>query len=495
MLSVQTCPGMTEKPDTRILFVSEDMPLYKEENKALLCEKIRNLPEFGGKAEKIYFVSMPEEMPLPRVILVGVGKKEELDAERFRRAAAAAVKAAMEAKEKSPAIFLPDAEERLESETTVKAILEGLVLANYRFDVYKKESELKVLEKIIILAEKAALPRLEKLAAGVEAVCTATHLARTWVSTPSNDKRPEALCDMLEKAAASEGLETRRMGKKELEQLGFGAMLAVAQGSDAGPCLLTLHYNPEKTADKTVALVGKGVTFDSGGLDLKPPAGMEGMKMDMAGAAAVAATAIALARTRPSFRFIAAIPIVENMPSATAYRPGDVFRAYNGKSIEVMNTDAEGRLILADTLAWLADVEKPDLMLDMATLTGACMVALGDEIAGGFTEDSMLAHALAKAGEETFERCWPMPLPKDYKKLLKSELADLRNVSTTRNGGAITAALFLKEFTGETRWAHIDIAGPAYLSKASAYCPVGGSGFGVRLLHQLLTDLEKSGGL
>ncbi|MCW7754105.1 leucyl aminopeptidase [Desulfobotulus sp. H1] len=492
MLAVHPYPSITEKPYTRILFVCEDKPLYKDGDKATLCEKIRNLPEFGGRAEKIYFLSMPEGMPSPRVILAGVGKKEDLNAESFRRAAAAAVKAAMEAKEEVMGVFLPDAEKSLLENHLVKGLLEGLVLANYRFDAYKKESEIKALQEILILTDTASLRHLTAMAAEVQAVCTATHLARSWVSIPPNDKRPQALADMLEKAAVNEGLATRRMGRKELTQLGFGAMLAVAQGSDAEPCLLTLHYNPEKAADKTVALVGKGVTFDSGGLDLKPPAGMEGMKMDMAGAAAVTGAAIALARTRPSFRFIAAIPIVENMPSATAYRPGDVFRAYNGKSIEVMNTDAEGRLILADTLAWLAEVEKPDLMIDMATLTGACMVALGEDMAGGFTEDSTLAQALAKAGEATFERCWPMPLPRDYKKLLKSELADLRNVSTTRNGGAITAALFLQEFTGKTRWAHIDIAGPAYLSKASAYCPAGGSGFGVRLLHGLLTDLEET---
>jgi leucyl aminopeptidase len=493
MLSVQKAPAISEGPATRVLFVCEDGPLYAEENKAKLCERIRSLPEFGGKAEKSYPLAEPAELPLSRILMVGLGKKEDLDSETLRKAAALAVQAAMQAKETRLGLHLPDLLPEAQKESLITAILEGLVLANYRFDAYKKEAELKPLESLLLLTEEKPEAGLSALASRIEAVCTATHQARNWVSMPSNDKRPQAFAQMLAAAAEKEGLGVERLGKKEMEALGFHCLLAVSQGSDAEPALVVLRYTPEKPATRTVALVGKGVTFDSGGLDLKPPAGMEGMKMDMAGAAAVAATAMAMARTRPSFNLVVAIPIVENMPSATAYRPGDVFMSYAGKSVEVMNTDAEGRLILADTLAWIAKQEKPDLMVDVATLTGACMVALGDHIAGIFSEDMGLSHALAAAGDATFERCWPMPLPKDYKKLLKSELADLRNVSTSKNGGAITAALFLKEFVGETRWVHLDIAGPAYLSKASAYCPAGGSGFGVRLLHRFLSDLEASG--
>jgi leucyl aminopeptidase len=235
-----------------------------------------------------------------------------------------------------------------------------------------------------------------------------------------------------------------------------------------------------------VALVGKGVTFDSGGINLKPTSGLDTMKCDMAGAAAVAATMLAVAALRPNHRVVGVMPLVENMVSGAALRPGDIIRTYSGKTVEVGNTDAEGRLILADALSWVIDTHAPDVVIDLATLTGACIVALGEKVAGVFTPDDELAKILDNAAQRTGERCWRMPLPDDYMDLLKSELADINNMSSTRWGGAITAALFLKSFVGETRWAHVDIAGPAYAKKPSAYGPAGGSGFGVRLLCEAL---------
>ena len=216
---------------------------------------------------------------------------------------------------------------------------------------------------------------------------------------------------------------------------------------------------------------------------------MAGMKADMSGAAAVAATMITLARLKTKSHVIAAIPIVENMPSGEATRPGDIVRSYAGKTIEIGNTDAEGRLILIDALSYVVKKHNPQVMIDLATLTGACVVALGEKIAGVFTPDDKLADDIIASGNKTHERCWQMPLPEDYKELLKSDFADLNNVSSTRWGGAITAALFLSEFSGDTRWAHIDIAGPAYIKKAEAYCGPGGTGFGVRLLCDLIDQL------
>jgi leucyl aminopeptidase len=268
----------------------------------------------------------------------------------------------------------------------------------------------------------------------------------------------------------------------------FGAMLAVAAGSDRHPRLVVLEYFSGK-AKKTLALVGKGVTFDSGGLNLKTGASMGTMKTDMAGAAAVAATLIAAARLKPNLNIVGVLPLVENMPSGKALRPGDIITAYGGKTIEVGNTDAEGRLILADAMAYTLKTFKPDMMIDMATLTGACVVALGEKIAGVFSKDDVLADTIVAAGEKTFERCWRMPLVADYKELLKSELADINNTSSGGGGGAITAAMFLSEFAGETPWAHIDIAGPARNRKASDYCPLGGSGVGVRLLWEVLENI------
>jgi leucyl aminopeptidase len=236
-------------------------------------------------------------------------------------------------------------------------------------------------------------------------------------------------------------------------------------------------------------LVGKGVTFDTGGISLKPAAGMETMKADMSGAAAVAGAMLAVARLKPKQRIIGITPIVENMPSGTATRPGDIVTSYAGKTVEIGNTDAEGRLILIDAMAYAIQKHKPDVLIDLATLTGACVVALGEKMAGVFSPDDALAGAIVAAGEAAFERCWRLPMPEDYKELLKSDLADISNMSSSRYGGAITAALFLSEFTTGTRWAHIDIAGPAHAKKGSDYCAPGGTGFGVRLLCELLERL------
>ena len=288
--------------------------------------------------------------------------------------------------------------------------------------------------------------------------------------------------------AKKEKLTVKLLDEKALKQKKFGALLAVAAGSQSKPRLLILEYKP-KGAKKVIAFVGKGVTFDSGGLNLKSSGSLEDMKMDMSGAAAVAGTLIAVARLKPGVSVVGAIPIVENMPSGKAFRPGDIIKSYAGQTVEVGNTDAEGRLILIDTMSYVLKQYKPGVMIDLATLTGACMVALGEKIAGVFSPDDRLAETILASGEKTHERCWRMPLPDDYRELLKSEFADINNMSNTRWGGAITAALFLSEFVKDTRWAHIDIAGPAYVKKADAYCGAGGTGFGVRLLCDLLDKL------
>jgi leucyl aminopeptidase len=242
-------------------------------------------------------------------------------------------------------------------------------------------------------------------------------------------------------------------------------------------------------AKKSVALVGKGVTFDSGGLNIKTGASISDMKSDMSGAAAVAATVITAAKLKTKLNMIGVIPIVENMPSGHATRPGDIIRSYAGKTIEIGNTDAEGRLILIDAISYAINKYKPDFLIDLATLTGACVVALGEKIAGVFSNNNDLAESILASGLKTHERCWRMPLPDDYKELLKSDFADMSNISSTRWAGAITAALFLSDFTADIRWAHIDIAGPAYQKKESAYCEPGGTGFGVRLLINLLENI------
>jgi leucyl aminopeptidase len=322
----------------------------------------------------------------------------------------------------------------------------------------------------------------------VAIVCEGTTQAREWVSTPSNEKTPEKFTRAIVNLAKKQRLKAQVLNETQLKQKKLGAILAVAAGSRSKPSLVILEHKVPG-AKKSVALVGKGVTFDSGGLNIKTGASISDMKSDMSGAAAVAATVITAAKLKTKLNMIGVIPIVENMPSGHATRPGDIIRSYAGKTIEIGNTDAEGRLILIDAISYAINKYKPDFLIDLATLTGACVVALGEKIAGVFSNNNDLAESILASGLKTHERCWRMPLPDDYKELLKSDFADMSNISSTRWAGAITAALFLSDFTADIRWAHIDIAGPAYQKKESAYCEPGGTGFGVRLLINLLENI------
>jgi leucyl aminopeptidase len=278
------------------------------------------------------------------------------------------------------------------------------------------------------------------------------------------------------------------LNDNQLRRQRFGALLAVASGSSHSPRLVEIVYHPAKS-EKTILFVGKGVTFDSGGINIKPSQNLDAMKSDMAGAAAVAGAMNGIAKFKPGFKVVGITPLVENMPSGSAIRPGDIITAYSGKTIEIGNTDAEGRLILADALAYAIKKYKPDMIIDLATLTGACIIALGEKMAGLFSNDDALARSIISAGEITNERCWRLPLPEDYKEMLKSDLADISNMANSRYGGAITAALFLSEFVGDIPWAHIDIAGPSFSKKASDYCGPGGTGFGVRLLCRIVNRM------
>ena len=365
---------------------------------------------------------------------------------------------------------------------------EGAYLGNHLFDKYKGDKKKKALKKINFRVAAGAVGKLRPISGRVAAVCEGTTLAREWINIPANDKTPEKWTRSIVGRAKKQGLKVRVLNESQLKQKKMGALLAVAAGSQSKPSLVILEYRVAG-AKKTIALVGKGVTFDSGGLNIKTGGSMAAMKSDMSGAAAVAATLIAAAKIKPKLNLIGAIPIVENMPSGHATRPGDIIRSYAGKTIEIGNTDAEGRLILIDAISYVAKTYKPQFLIDVATLTGACVVALGEKIAGVFSNDDDLAAAVIAAGEKTYERCWRMPLPEDYKELLKSEFADTSNIGSTRWGGAIAAALFISEFTADTPWAHIDIAGPAYSGKESAYCGAGGTGFGVRLLAELFDKL------
>lgn len=472
--------------DTLVVPVCEDKMIHTDPVVISLIAATTGFEEFTGKKEDTLTLFHPAGAKVRRVIFFGLGKAEALTGEGFRTMAGKAVSACIRMKLSETAIAVPDAGgEKVDAQTVFSALMEGAALANHIFEPHKAEKKKNPLTRIVFICSEDQEKIGSALVGQIAVVCGATRMVRNWVTLPANDKPPVIFAQMIADAAATAGLAAEIRDESWLAENRFGAMLAVSAGSAAAPRLVTVDYHPEN-AEKTIVLVGKGVTFDSGGIDIKPASGMEAMKTDMAGAAAVAGTMMALGRLRPSVRVVGVMPLVENMPSGTATRPGDIVRSWSGTTVEINNTDAEGRLILADAMAWAIDTYHPEMVVDLATLTGACAIALGESIAGVFSNDEALSAAIVASGKTTHERCWPMPLPEDYKELLKSEIADLSNMSSGRYGGAITAALFLAAFAGKTRWAHIDIAGPARAQKATAYCGSGGTGFGVRLLCELI---------
>ena len=490
MLTVKTADLKKTRIDTLAVPVCRDKTIYKDAPLKAAAKRALGLKEFDGKKDESLTLYDLPEIKARRIIFWGLGEHANIDREALRAMAGKIVKGCLQEKPADIWFAVPESTiNGLETSTLLKAMQEGAFLGNHIFGKYKGNQKKKPLKRINFHVAANAARKLRPISKRVAAICEGTILAREWINVPSNDKTPEKLTRSIAGHARKQGLKVRILNENQLKQKKFGALLAVAAGSQSKPSLLILEHKVSG-AKKTVALVGKGVTFDSGGLNIKTGNSMAGMKADMSGAAAVAATMISAARINPRINLIGAIPIVENMISGKATRPGDIIRSYAGKTVEIGNTDAEGRLILIDAMSYVAKTYQPQYVIDVATLTGACVVALGEKIAGVFSNDEDLAGAIIDAGEKTHERCWRMPLPDDYKDLLKSEFADMSNIGSTRWGGAIAAALFLSEFTDDTPWAHIDIAGPAYHGKESAYCGAGGTGFGVRLLFELFDRLE-----
>ena len=409
-------------------------------------------------------------------LLIGVGKLEELTTSVLRTAAVQAARNS--ASSRSAALVHADVTAgRIDPAWAVQALTEGLVLGAYRFVSYKSSDDAKTLDKVAIVGTGDRTER-DGLRRGLE-IAGAVAFARDLVNEPGGVLTPTEAAARIGARAAEAGVEVAELGPDEIAAERLGGLLAVNQGSVEEPRFLRLEHRPEGATTR-VALVGKGITFDSGGLSIKPGDAMMTMKCDMGGAAAVAAAICAVAALDVPVAVTAYLPFTDNMTGGAAQRPGDVYTARNGTTVEVLNTDAEGRLILADALAWAAE-DAPDAIVDLATLTGACMVALGDRIAGLMGTDDDLVAELRSAAEGSGERVWPLPLPPDYRKLLDSPVADLKNIGS-RYGGALTAGLFLKEFVGDVPWAHLDIAGPAFGDSPWDEGPAGATGFGVRTL-------------
>ena len=444
---------------------------------------ILDAEKFLGKAGQVTHVHTPTLAAL-RLVVAGLGPRKGLTLEIVRRGAAAALRRARDLGARTVAIEVLG--ERLPDGQRAHAVVEGAILGTYTFDRYKREKADKAVEELRVLAPQGRAAReVEAGARRGEIFAGATWFARDLVNAPANDVHPTHLAQVAAQVAKEAGLTLKVYDRAECAKMGMGAFLGVAAGSEQPPKFIHLTYTPARPK-KRVAVIGKGVTFDAGGLDLKTAEGMLRMKDDMSGAAAVLGLMRALPRLAPGVEVHGLIAATENMPSGSAIRPGDVLRAMNGTTIEIGNTDAEGRLTLADALCYAREHVKPDEMIDMATLTGACVVALGPLCSGLLANDHALAGRLLRAAGAAGESVWRLPLIDDYREGLKSEVADINNVGP-RGGGAITAALFLKEFAGDTPWAHFDIAGPAFTERDTPLAPKGATGVAVRTILTYLT--------
>lgn len=459
------------------------------------------IEQFGNAVERVRAdvsgkrgtttIFYPEKGSSPRVVLSGLGDKEEVDLETLRRAASSGAGVVRSLSTETVAITIPEVD--LEKEYASQALVEGFILGSYRFNRYRtdngQESEVQRLVVQTTTDDKQARRGAEQGRIVAESVCT----ARDLVNLSPDEKSPTQLSRAIEKSAKKYGYDVSVWDKAMIEEEGMNGFLAVNRGSVDPPTFTILEWNPENARNKkAIILIGKGVVFDTGGLSLKPTKGsMDSMKSDMAGAAAVVGTMEAIARLELPVYVIGLIPATDNRPGESAYVPGDVIWMHSGKTVEVLNTDAEGRMILADALSYAQGLN-PELVIDIATLTGAVVVALGDFVAGVMTNNQKgleeRLSGITRAGERSGDLVHPLPMHDEYGELIKSDVADIKNVGG-RSASSITAAKFLEHFV-DYPWIHVDIAGPAFLSKAQSYRPVGGTGFGVRLLVEFLKEYE-----
>lgn len=496
-LSAQQSTLQQVKTDAVAVFAVHDKEIFTKQVDdlkrvlKLRIDRLLDLEDFTGKENQLAVVYTDRKIAAHRLFLVGLGNINDLTPEKLRRAAAATAKKARELKVKNLAFQFPEIPNGLSEsvDEVACAISEGAVLSLYRFDKYlteKKDNQTKITAIIIFDPDKRKLNELKKATTRAKIVCEAVYLARNLENAPGNEIYPQSLAARARASAERYGYKITVWNKKKIEQEGFGGLLGVNAGSARPPVFIILEYQGTKGAP--LVLVGKGITFDTGGISIKPAANMAEMKMDMSGAAAVIGAMEAAARLKLAVHLIGLIPATENMPGGSAIRPGDIITHFGGKTSEVDNTDAEGRLILADALAYAAKY-KPAAVIDLATLTGACVVALGHHATGMMGNNDQLMAQLKAAGEKTYERLWQLPLFEEYEKQIKSDVADVKNTGG-RWAGAITAGLFLKKFIGDYKWAHLDIAGTAILEEDLPYAPKGGSGVGVRLLVEFLRNVE-----
>jgi leucyl aminopeptidase len=452
----------------------------------------------GNPGDMAILYTGEAKLGVPRIMLIGLG--EGKNPEDYRKAAVALAQKAVDMHFGTVAIHCSQIDAwaqqtRLTQSKIAEVLVEGVLFGAYRFDRLKSgkldkdrkkdDDKPKTVTELIMRVNAGHVADVEEGASAGKIIGTCQNMARDLVNLPGNHCSAEDIAIAARDSGSKYGYDVTVLHKKEIDSLGMGGLLAVNKGSVQPPTFTILDYKPKGKAKKVIALVGKGVTFDSGGISLKPAEGMGEMKSDMSGAACVIGSVEAAARLGLPIRVIGFIPATDNMPSGSAQKPGDVITTYSGITVEVGNTDAEGRLILADALTYAKKEYDPDIIVDLATLTGACIVALGHFVAGLFSNNDNLADEIFRSGQASGEKVWRMPIWDEYDEMIKSDVADVHNIGG-RGAGSITAAKFLEKFIdGHKRWAHIDIAGPAYPTKGGGKSP-GGTGFGVRLVVNLL---------
>ncbi len=497
MVNISFNNNISSNYDAVAVFVNKNLELYKtlilfdQEHHGIISKTIADKNIFSGEfAETKTLVFFCKNGTLKRLILVGLGDEKELEEYSIEELGAKIIKAAACHKISNISVKLRHNIGKRHIGIVAALIASGALLASYRFDKYKTKQTEK---------DKFAVANFEIITDNVlesqqlyderERVVDSVFFARDISNEPSNIKSPEYYANLIVDSLEPLGVKIKVLGEREMKNLGMGALLGVGQGSHNESKLVVMEYNNTDSEDAPIALVGKGVTFDSGGISLKPALNMEDMKYDMSGSAAVVGTIMAFASREARVHVVGVVGLVENMPSGIAQRPGDIVKTMSGQTVEVLNTDAEGRLVLADAIWYTQEKYKPACIIDIATLTGAVVIALGNVFAGCFSNDEELAEKLISTGKQVNEKLWRLPLHKDFDESLNSDVADMANISGGKGPGSSTGAHFVQRFIKPgTKWAHLDIAGVAYSKKPSAICSKGSVGYGVRLLHQFIKD-------
>lgn len=490
----------TAKTSTAVIYIHEDGKLSEDARaldkslKGIVKHAVKNAAKFTGKHGETLLLTLPEKADYDQLVCLGTGKPADLDMPKAEALGGKLFVALQNIGTTKATIISEDIKglKNLSHEEFSAALAFGFKLRSYTFDRYKTpKKDDKPFEELTLAG--ATQNKAAKLFDPMAHIAAGVFTARDLVNEPPNELYPDAYAKFIKKELEPLGVRVEILDEKKMKAMKMGAILAVGMGSARKPRMVLMHWNGAKgrKKDAPLALVGKGVTFDTGGISLKPGAGMDEMKMDMGGSAAVVGTMKAIAARKAKANVIGVVGLAENMPSSDAYRPGDIIKSYSGKTIEVLNTDAEGRLVLADCLTHVQKKHKPHTIIDLATLTGAMMVALGREYCGAFVNDDKLWSQIEKSGAETSEKIWRMPLDEAWKKDMESVTADLQNLARTngRWGGACTAAGFLEHFIEDgVKWAHMDIAGTAYIKADRPTVPKFGTGYGVRLLDRLIAD-------